>query len=68
MINSNYNSTNPNIPNINVKNPLVDRPEKNNNILGIIPREKLDDCIDSQILINLQKKVKDLASEIWYKI
>ena len=65
LINSNYNCTNPNIPIVNIKKPLVDRPEKNNNTLGIIPKEKLDDCIQSQILSNMQKKVKDLASELY---
>ena len=63
IINSNYNCTNPNIPKINVKNPLVDKNEKN--ILGKQPKESLDDCIKNQIIINMQQKVNDLASELY---
>ena len=65
IINSNYNSTNPNIPKINVKNPCVDKNEKN--ILGKNPKESLDDCLNYQLITNMQEKVNDLASEL-YKI
>ena len=65
IINSNYNCTNPNIPKINVKNPLVDKNEKK--ILGKQPKESLDDCLNYQLITNMQQKVNDLASEL-YKI
>jgi hypothetical protein len=65
IINSNYNVTNPNIPKINVKNPLVNKNEKK--ILGKQPKENLDDCVNYQLLSNMQQKVNDLASEL-YKI
>ena len=65
LINSNYNCNNPNIPIINIKKPLVGKPESNNNVLGKIPRETFDDCISSQLLSNMQKKVRDLASELY---
>ena len=65
IINSNYNSTNPNIPKINVKNPFVNKNEKN--ILGKQPKETMDECINYQLLTNMQQKVNDLASEL-YKI
>ena len=63
LINSNYNCNNQNVQIANVKKPLVEKPD--NNILGKIPRESLDDCIASQLLSNMQKKVKDLASELY---
>ena len=63
LINTNYNCSNPNIPIINIKKPLVERPEKN--VLGKIPRESMDDCLNAQLLSNMQKKVKDLASELY---
>ena len=65
IIDSNYNSINPNVPKINVKNPLVDKKDKI--ILGKAPKETLDDCINYQILTNMQQKVNDLATEL-YKI
>ena len=65
LINSNYNCNNPNIPIINIKKPLVEKPENINTILGKIPRETLDDCISSQLVSNMQKKVEDLASELY---
>lgn len=65
IINTNYNCNNPNIPIINIKKPLVEKPENINTILGKIPRETLDDCISSQLISNMQKKVDDLASELY---
>ena len=65
LINTNYNCINPNIPQFNIKKPLVEKPEKNNNILGKVLRVTLDDCISSQLLSNMQNKVKDLASELY---
>ena len=65
LINTNYNCNNPNIPIINIKKPLVEKPENTNTILGKIPRETLDDCISSQLISNMQKKVDDLASELY---
>ena len=53
------------IPIINIKKPLVEKPENINTILGKISRETLDDCISSQLLSNMQKKVDDLASELY---
>ena len=63
LINTNYNCTNPNIPKINIKKPLVQKPDSN--VLGKIPRETFDDCISSQLLCNIQKKFDDLASELY---
>ena len=63
LINTIYNCNNPNNPTINIKKPLVEKPESN--VLGKIPRETIDDCLSSQLLSNMQKKVKDLASEIY---
>ena len=58
-----YYNCNPDIPKINIKKPLVEKGE--NNILGKIPKESFDDCISSQLLSNMQKKVQDLASELY---
>ena len=63
ILNANYNCTNPNIPKINVKNPLIDRNE--NSILGKNPKETFDDCINYQTISNMQQKVNDLASELY---
>jgi hypothetical protein len=62
LINTIYNVNNPNIPKTNIKRPLVDKGEKGN--LGKIPRESFDDYISYQLLSNMQKTVKDLASEL----
>jgi hypothetical protein len=62
LIDSNFNS-NPNISKINIKRPLVDKGEKGT--LGKIPKETLEESISSQILGNMQKKVKDLATELY---
>ena len=62
LINSIYNVNNPNIPKTNIKKPLVDKGAKGN--LGKIPRETFDDYISYQLLCNMQKTVKDLASEL----
>ena len=63
IINANYNCTNPNIPKINVKNPLINKNESN--ILGKNPKETFDDCINYQTVTNMQQKVNDLASELY---
>ena len=63
IIDSNYNCINPNIPKINVKNPLVDKKDKI--ILGKAPKETLDDCINYQLITNMQQKVQDLATELY---
>ena len=62
LIDSNFNS-NPNISKINIKRPLVDKGEKGT--LGKIPKETFEESISSQILGNMQKKVKDLATELY---
>ena len=62
LIDSNFNS-NPNISKINIKRPLVDKGEKGT--LGKIPKESMEESISSQLLGNMQKKVKDLATELY---
>ena len=63
IINTNYNSINPNIPKINVKVPFVEKNEKNN--LGKPPKESIDNCINYQKISDLQKGVNDLANELY---
>ena len=61
LINSIYNWNNQNNPTLNIKKPLVEK--KESNVLGKI--ENFDECISAQSLSNMQKKVKDLASELY---
>ena len=63
LINSIYNCNNPNIPKTNIKRPLVEKGENGN--LGKILKETFDDCISYQLLSNMQKKIRDLASELF---